>query len=71
MRASNAHAALSKVHGDATAALGRSAIPSTWDAPEISRRLADKYALAAPALMADMMLREPPIRVLLRLEGLS
>ena len=71
LNASNAHAALAKVHGDATQALGRSAIPTSWDAPEISRRLADRYALRAPALMADMMLREPPIRVIARPEGLS
>ena len=71
MRASNAHATLSKVHGAAVVALGRTAIPDSWDAPEISRRLADRYALRAPALMADMMLRTPAVRVIARPEGLS
>ena len=71
MRASNAHSTLAKVHGAAVAALGRSDIPAQWNAAEISRRLADRYALLAPALMAGMMLKEPPIRVIPRPEGLS
>ena len=62
-RASNAAATLAVVHGAAVRALGRSAIPETWDAPEISRRLADRMALRAPALFSDMLTRTTPVRV--------
>ena len=63
-RASNAAATLAKVHGEATAALGRSEIPESWTAGEITRRMANRLAMRAPALFAEMMTRASPPRVI-------
>ena len=68
--AANAGAELARVHGDATRALGRSRIPTEWDAAEITRRLSDFYALRAPAMMMAAMTREKPVRVIERPSGL-
>ena len=53
----NAGAALKRVHGAATKALGRARLPDTWTVDTITRRLAERISNERPALFSDMMQR--------------
>ena len=68
--AANAGTELAHVHGEAKRALGRSKIPTEWDAAEITRRLSDMYGLRNPALMQEILFRSPAVRVIDNPSGL-
>ena len=62
--ATSAGAALAWVHAQALAALGRTDLPSKWNAATITRRLFDQYALRNPEEAARLMLSPPKVRLL-------
>ncbi|MCY4479928.1 MAG: hypothetical protein OXB97_08525 [Rhodospirillales bacterium] len=61
--ANRAAHSLTRVHAEATAALGRSEIPREWEAATIPRRLADRLATKNPKLFGEMMTRAVPVIV--------